>query len=575
MRPDPCGRRFKEALEQPFWSTLDRTFGGVLCQALKQPGARPPFLSVTASKISTCSGATCGCTRAQPVAAHCRASTMSTKHGSWTRAACDQLSLAAAGTPKEASAWRWLRVQGAAVKCLSGFIVSPGEESDAPDGRDLEAGQLSALLASLPALTSIRLDLRADLHHRPPAAAVRAFLAGAARAIGSCSGLQTLYLKVTLLGGLADQLPEALLRELASARALEEVTLWFKACRADRPDWPATFSLAHLVAGLAGLPRLRALAVMVGNIDMDATLPACVSRLAQLTSLRLCGFDGLRCAPGWARLPALVSLEFEECVFAGDGEAALPGTDALVALTSFTLWKCPSLRLLPASLWRLPQLLRLSHLLQDPDVGGVPRGALPVAGVPAGGAPCFASLTHLTLSGHNLAVFPPGILAAVRLAHLDLSLCCFEQLPVGVSALTALTELRLGRHAAGGLEVGGRLDARALGSLACLPKLRILSFANCSVLFASDFQAAAAHPRLERLELETSYPALGPSCMAFLGFVYDLLQQGRPDVLELIFAAVQGVGAGRRESHRFRAALEAVGFTLDDGALSDDSDEDE
>jgi len=262
-------------------------------------------------------------------------------------------------------------------------------------------------------------------------------------------------------------------------------------------------------------------------------------------------------------------------VFARDGEEALPGTDALGALTSFALWGCPSLRLLPASLWRLPQLLRLSHLLQDPDVGGVPRGALPVAGVPAGGAPCFASLTHLTLSGHNLAVFPPGILAAVRLAHLDLSLCCFEQLPVGVSALTALTELRLGRHAAGGLLIGGRLDARPLGNLACLPKLRILSFANCSVLFASDFQAAAAHSRLERLELETSYPALGPSCMAFLGFVYDLLQQGRPDVLELIFAAVQGVGAGRRESHRFRAALEAVGFTLDDGALSDDSDEDE
>jgi len=492
-----------------------------------------------------------------------------------TRAACDQLSLAAAGTLAEASAWRWLQVQGAAIKCLSGFTVSPGTESDVP-GRDLEAGQLSALLASLPALTSISLlHLRADLDSRPPAAAVRAFLAGAARAIGRCSGLQTLWLQITLLGGLADQLPEVLLRELANAHALEEVTIRLEACRADRPDWPATFSLAHLVAGLAGLPRLRALAVMVGNIDMDATLPASVSRLAQLTSLRLHGFHGLRCAPGWARLPALVSLEFQECVFARDGEEALLGTDALVALTSFTLWKCPSLRLLPASLWRLPQLRRLSHLLQDPDVAGVPRGALPVAGVPAGGAPCFASLTHLTLSGHNLAVFPPGVLAAVRLAHLDLSLCCFEQLPMGVSALTALTELRLGRHAAGGLLIGGRLDARPLGNLACFPKLRILSFANCSVIFSSDFQAAAAHPRLERLELETSYPALGPSCMAFLGFVYDLLQQGRPDVLELIFAAVQGVGAGRRESHRFRAALEAVGFTLDDGALSDDSDEDE
>ena len=120
---------------------------------------------------------------------------------------------------------------------------------------------------------------------------------------------------------------------------------------------------------------------------------------------------------------------------------------------------------------------------------------------------------------------------------------------------------------------GVRLDARALGSLAGFPKLRILGFANCRMPFCRDFQAAAAHPRLERLELETSYPALGPSCVAFLGCVYDMLQQGRPDVLELVLAAVQGAGAGRRDSHRFRAALEAVGFALDYGALSDDSDD--
>ncbi len=52
LRPDARGRRFKEALEQPFWSTLDRTFGGVLCRALGRPGAPLPRPSVTTSKIS-------------------------------------------------------------------------------------------------------------------------------------------------------------------------------------------------------------------------------------------------------------------------------------------------------------------------------------------------------------------------------------------------------------------------------------------------------------------------------------------------------------------------------------------
>jgi len=440
-----------------------------------------------------------------------------------------------------------------------------GEEMEADrPGRDLDAGRLSALLASLPALTSIEwLKLRADLHRRRTRAAIQAFLAGAARAIARCSGLQTLRLRIVLLGGLADQLPEALVRELAGVHTLEDVTLSFEACRADRPDWPATFSLAHLVAGLAGLPRLRALYLMVENVGMDATLPASVSRLAQLTSLRLREFHGLRCEPGWARLPALVCLHFERCVFAGDGEAALPGVDALAALTSLELEGCPSLRLLPASLWRLTQLRRLVH-----DCGGqwdlarVPRAALPVAGLPATG---LASLTSLCLTGHDLRAFPPGVLAAVRLTHLDLSHCCFEQLPEGVSALTALKQLRLGRHPPGKLEIGGAIDARALGSLAGFPALSSLSFANCSVLLCPTSQAAAAHPRLEQLQLETSYPASGPPCMAVLGFAHLTLQQGRPDALELTQSIVRG--EGRQDSRDFLAALRAVGYPLPEDAV--------
>jgi len=375
--------------------------------------------------------------------------------------------VAAAGTPKEASARRWLQVQGGAVKCVRDLTVGEEAEDHVP-GLDL-AGQLSTLLASLPALTSIdELVLQTDPHTATTAAAHQAFLAGAARAIARCSSLQQLNLLIEFYNG--DQLPLALVRELASVRTLEEVTLSFYADEADRPDWPVTFSLATLVAGLAGLPRLRALSLAVQNVCMDATLPACVSRLARLTSLSLSGFHGLRCERAWARLPALAELWFGECVFASNGENALPGMDELVTLTRFGVWNCPSLQVLPASLWGLTQLRYLAHCGEDSELALVPRDALPVAFVPAGGAPCFASLTHLNLAGSRLQAFPPGALAATRLKHLDLGDCCFEQLPEGVSVLTGLEELRLGRHAAGDMDFGGCLDARALGSLSAFPE---------------------------------------------------------------------------------------------------------
>ncbi len=171
--------------------------------------------------------------------------------------------------------------------------------------------------------------------------------------------------------------------------------------------------------------------------------------------------------------------------------------------------------------------------------------------------------------GHNLVVFPPGVLAMTQLVHLDLAHCCFEHLPESMCMLTALTTLYLGRHSTKAAEVGSTLDVRALGSLAGLPNLRFLGFFNCSVLFCGSFQAAAAHPRLEQLTLDTSYPASGLSCRACLGFALDLLQRVRPDVLQLTGSAVEG--AGQLDSSRFCAALQVVGFSLQEDACSDES----
>jgi len=125
--------------------------------------------------------------------------------------------VAAAGTPEEAGARRWLLARGGSVKRVYALVVGEERAGGRP-GRDLDAGRLSALLAGLPALTSIEwLKLRADLHRRPTQAAIQAFLAGAVRAIVRCSGLQTLRLRIVLLGGLDGQLP--IVRARARQRA--------------------------------------------------------------------------------------------------------------------------------------------------------------------------------------------------------------------------------------------------------------------------------------------------------------------------------------------------------------------
>ena len=481
--------------------------------------------------------------------------------------ACDQcLCMAAAGTPEEASARRWLQVQGNTVTSIRDLRVGLAERP----GGDPEVGRLSTLLASLPVLMSIDLFLCTGTYPTPTAAAVRAFLAGAARAIARCSCLQTLRLYISLHAGLADQVPEGLVRKLASVRTLEEVILDFSVS-ADRPGQTAitSLSLAHLVAGLAGLPRLRVLRLAVNGAGKYAVLPACVSRMAQLTSLSLHGFHGLRCAPGWARMPALARLKFQDCVFVCDGEAALPDMHALVSLTRLDVKGCPSLCALPTSLWRLSQLCRIVH--QPYRWASVSSSELPIGGLPTGGAPCSASLTHLTLAYHNLRAFPQGILVMKRLKHLDLSHSCFEQLPAGVSALTSLEKLHLGRHPTYDSDIGGTLDARALGSLAGFPDLRGLGFTSCRINFDMSIQDAADHPRLEWLQLRTAYPVVGPSSGAFLVFVGRLLQQGRARALRMPDCDVSGID--QEDKFNFQTALQVLGFPLHDDETDGSADE--
>jgi len=468
--------------------------------------------------------------------------------------------MAAAGTPAGAGAWQWLQEQGVTVMSICGLAVT-----------DADAERLPVLLASLPALSSIRgRGVGSGLTLRPhPGAAVAAaqdFLAGAARAIAHCSCLRRLRLIIDLADKPADRISAPFWQYLAKARALEDLELAIRSSAGDTHHGKATTNVSQVVAGSASLSRLRTLTLELDNVCEDATLPACMSRLVQLTSLSLFGLRGLRGATGWARVPTLEHLQFDTCVFARDGEQALPGMDALVALSSFNLWSCRGLRALPTSLLRLRQLRSLIDWRSA-------RDAPPAAGLPAS-APCFASLTDFTLAGHALPDFPACVLAMTGLRCLNLRGNCFEQLPSAVSVLSDLETLCLGRLSENG-EIGGTLDARALGNLAGFPNLFSLSFYNCSVLLCLSFQAAAAHPCLQELELTTAYPACGPSCQAFLGFVIALLRQGRADVLRVRDSVVQG--AGQQDGQSFRGALQAMGLALrdddGDGAHMDAEDE--
>jgi len=456
-----------------------------------------------------------------------------------------------AGTPEGAGARRWLNVQGVSLRTFVNMRVS-----------EMDAERLSTLLASLPALSSLsRLIL--PVCNGAALATTQAFMIGAARAIGRCPCLQHLDLRIQLADRLADQLPEAFGQLLAEAHSLQRLSIeiGLVSRTAFRPRWPVT-STTQLMAGLAGMSQLRTLTLEMGKVVAEGMLPACMSRLVQLTSLRLSGLRGLRCAPGWARLPSLACLRIHDCMFAGIGEEVLPGMGALATLTSLAVQGCPSICALPTSVWQLTQLCCLSHVNWDRKPARLRRGDVPLSGVPTS-APCFASLTSLSLPGQDLVAFPLGILAATRLTHLCLSRCCFEHLPEGMSVLTALETLELGRYATPKM-IGGSFDAQALGSLAGFPNLQSLKFASCSVQFCPSIQATAAHPRLTRLQLDTAFPAMGASCRAFLAFVITLLQHERPDVLVLHESIVNG--KGRRDSRSFRGALRAMGFPLTSAA---------
>ena len=176
-----------------------------------------------------------------------------------------------------------------------------------------------------------------------------------------------------------------------------------------------------------------------------------------------------------------------------------------------------------------------------------------------------ATLLHLDISGHMGTRFPLAVTQLVALEHLRAEYCDYRELPAGITALSRLTELTTGRHAAYGgdpLQLRGKrpLDARAMGDLSRFPALRTLTFNFCEVVLCPLVLGAAAHASLISLCFYSAHPA--PECApAVLQLSCKLWRQRRGSVLTAVcnpyYPSELQDAQGRAPCQKFTADLGA------------------
>ena len=437
--------------------------------------------------------------------------------------------------------------------------------------RGRAVAELAALLPLLPLVkevSGLNLDpWSADI----PAADMHANLDALLRACSSLMALQ-LWLEwrpelpehVLCEQLLHGQHPAGALQLFGNMTSLESLDV----CVSD--DSPAAkLSLEAFVRCLRPLTRLRSLAIGIRTEeDILHVLPACVSLLVNLRELELFFFKRLMCAPGWAELPQLESLKIDSCgVGDDDGERVFPGiaglsslsklviTEPYDAYSTFTLW--------PSALWHLTRLQVLQHSERDyysgdPDLPPPPRAELPA------GWSQFQGLRDLDLSGQEYVSFPTVITHITTLTRLCMTGGCFEALPAGFTALEHLADLALGHPACG---EPGVLDVQALGCLSAFPRLTLLRFSICAVVFSADFADAAHRPAFKSFVLENAYAAAA-SRAAVLVYALKAKEQGRGFALSMKYGPGDVPGARKQEVSDFCAFLEAGGLPREDYLLS-------
>ena len=322
----------------------------------------------------------------------------------------------------------------------------------------------------------------------------------------------------------------------------------------------------ELVGALASLTALAELSLDLPAVDWErdaAVVPGALAQFKGLRSLALynlgpCVFEA-RCLD----LPNLQGLVLGGCDL---GEArVLPGVTALQRLTRIELSCIQGSCFFDPGFAQLPCLQRMvvEKDMPDDDDAGDRSGRIRL---PADMGLLSSSLTHLTISG--LKQFPLPVTQLSALECLDASGNLFAKLPAGITALSRLTELRLGRVMSEAdplqLHVKQPLDARALGDLSGFPALRELTLHYCEAMLCSSVLGAVRHASLVSLCFRIAHPA--PECApAVLQLSGELRRMRRGSVVTYeseawprIRTALQKA-RGRAPCQKFMAALEAGG----------------
>ena len=312
----------------------------------------------------------------------------------------------------------------------------------------------------------------------------------------------------------------------------------------DEAPWPTAFaklrsltklalscgkSQYYTVAGVVdALVTLTGLAELELSLPGSSVVPAALGQLKGLRSLVLSFLRHCVLEAGCLALPRLASLEFAYCYF--PDAVVLPGATALQSLTSIKFKMCRGLRFFDH---QLVQLRRLQRIVFYPC--GVPGGTAGpwLSRLSADMGALRSSLLHLCCSGSQLTQFPLALTQLVALEHLDASKNEFAVVHAGITALSRLTELVLGKSLCHKQETaGGPLDVRALGDLSAFPALCKLYVQDCKVALSASVLGVTRHASLTKFDLQTATFAL-ESALLVRELSEALERLGRGSVLEV------------------------------------------
>ena len=299
-------------------------------------------------------------------------------------------------------------------------------------------------------------------------------------------------------------------------------------------------------------------------------VPATLAQLKGLRSLTLqtC-FHPLVFEAGCFNMPNLLSLKIESWC-SEKGALMLPCVTGLQRLTCIEFSKgctCPILTLswcsFPScSVWFTRMCLRVVHLYDGASPG--------LFRLPADMGALRASLLHLHIGMLGLPRFPLALTQLVALESLDATENHFAELPGGITALSRLTELRLGRvqecnhgftHCS-----WAPLDVRALGDLSGFPALRKLTLKDCQAMLCPSLLGAVRHASLANLCFDSAHPA--PECAPMvLQLSWELRRLRRGSVVTCALESGYHTGGywkvpavqGRAACRKFEADMNAYG----------------